>query len=489
MAVSKVTLINNGVQETLIDVSNDTVTQNDVAQGVTFHDAQGNQQVGTATGGANLGTKSINANGTYQASSDGLDGFSEVSVNVTTSDALSKSLIEGTLTSIGPSELSNVSSIGSFAFGFKPNLQSVQIPDTITQLNGYTFTECASLSSMTLPSTLTTLGEGEFSGCTSLTTLTYNDATESSPCLPSTLTSIGNSCFQDCGLSGTLTVPGSVTELFGNTFYGTNLTNIIFGEGLQTLGEDEFSGSNSLQYLTIPSTFTGFSTRTGYSLTQNSSINTVTFNNTLINMVNTGWLCPPNSGSPGSAHNIVCTDYTLPYGGQNNVTITYNNGSTSTFSNGHNADYYNPTGGTGNITSASFSNDLTVICILSAGIFINYGSTFSITLPSSLKVIQNIDDASQSNEGTYITSLTIPSSVVYLGDPALALFGTPNGFLGPNNAHITTLILESTTPPYLGTGSLGTLSALTSIKVPQGSLSTYQNDSQWSQYSNIISEV
>ena len=72
--------------------------------------------------------------------------------------------------------------------------------------------------------------------------------------------------------------------------------------------------------------------------------------------------------------------------------------------------------------------------------------------------------------------------MVYLGDPDSALFGSAQ-------AHITTLTLESTTPPYLGTGSLGTLNALTSIKVPQGSLSTYQNDSQWSQYSSIISEV
>ena len=33
-------------------------------------------------GGANLGTKSITANGTYQASDDSLDGYSEVTVNV-----------------------------------------------------------------------------------------------------------------------------------------------------------------------------------------------------------------------------------------------------------------------------------------------------------------------------------------------------------------------------------------------------------------------
>lgn len=483
MAVSKVIYNNNGVQETLIDVSQDTVTQSDVAQGVTFHDAQGIQQVGTATGGASLGTKSINANGTYQASRDGLDGFSEVSVNVTTPDALSKSLIEGTLTSIGPSELSNVDSIGPAAFAFKMSLQSVQIPDTITVLQGYTFSMCPNLTSITLPSTLTTLGEAEFSGSSSLSTLTYNGSTESSPCLPPSLTSIGANCFSEFPMSGAITIPGGVTELFGSTFYGSQFTTIILGEGLTTLGESEFSES-ALQYLTVPSTFTGFSSRDGYALSNCNNISQVNFNQSLVNMVNTGWLLRPNYNTSILAHNIVCTDYTLPYGGQNNVTVAGSN--QSTMNNGGSFSLNNAYG------AVSFSNTLTVLQSISTGSNSTDVSVISISFPNTLKVIQRIDNSDSMYSGgptwTYnLTSFTVPDSVVYLGDPDYALFSNGSGTNA--NATITTLILESTTPPYLGTGSLGTLNALTSIVVPQGTLSTYQNDAQWSQYSSMMSEA
>ena len=42
-------------------------------------------------GGSTLGTKAINANGTYNASSDNLDGYSQVTVNVPTGPARSSS--------------------------------------------------------------------------------------------------------------------------------------------------------------------------------------------------------------------------------------------------------------------------------------------------------------------------------------------------------------------------------------------------------------
>lgn len=45
----------------------------------------------TGGGGADLGTKTITGNGTYNASSDGLDGYSQVTVNVPTGTARTSS--------------------------------------------------------------------------------------------------------------------------------------------------------------------------------------------------------------------------------------------------------------------------------------------------------------------------------------------------------------------------------------------------------------
>ena len=65
------------------DVTDTTAGANDVAAGKYFYTAAGVKTEGTSTGGnPTLITKSITANGTYNASSDSADGYSSVTVNV-----------------------------------------------------------------------------------------------------------------------------------------------------------------------------------------------------------------------------------------------------------------------------------------------------------------------------------------------------------------------------------------------------------------------
>lgn len=100
MAVNKV-IYDNAV---LIDITDTTATPNKVLSGYTFYQADGVKKtgiaaetiltssggsvedetliVGTGGGGTNLGIKSIVSNGTYNASSDSLDGYSSVTVDV-----------------------------------------------------------------------------------------------------------------------------------------------------------------------------------------------------------------------------------------------------------------------------------------------------------------------------------------------------------------------------------------------------------------------
>jgi len=69
-----------------IDLSQDTVTAATLLQGYTAHDASGNAITGTYAGTTPvLGTKTITENGTYAASSDSLDGYSSVTVNIPSS--------------------------------------------------------------------------------------------------------------------------------------------------------------------------------------------------------------------------------------------------------------------------------------------------------------------------------------------------------------------------------------------------------------------
>ena len=101
MAVNKV-IVNN---ETRLDLTADTVSPSVLFEGYTAHDASGQAIVGTAsqsgvlvsdtldTNGGTIRTisvansfassyKNISSNGTYNASSDNLDGYSQVIVNV-----------------------------------------------------------------------------------------------------------------------------------------------------------------------------------------------------------------------------------------------------------------------------------------------------------------------------------------------------------------------------------------------------------------------
>lgn len=51
------------------------------------------------------------------------------------------------------------------------------------------------------------------------------------------------------------------------------------------------------------------------------------------------------------------------------------------------------------------------------------------------------------------------------------------------------VIIEATTPPTLGSGAFQDCRALTSIYVPDASVSTYQSTSGWSTYASIIKPI
>ena len=79
MAISKIIL--NGV--TQIDLTQDTVTANNLIAPNTAHGANGEVITGTAiSGDSTLTTKTITLNGTYSASDDNVDGYSSITVNV-----------------------------------------------------------------------------------------------------------------------------------------------------------------------------------------------------------------------------------------------------------------------------------------------------------------------------------------------------------------------------------------------------------------------
>lgn len=162
------------------------LSANNIVSGVTVKvgDSDDDDSVisvtGSASGGsANLGTKAITANGTYDAEDDSLDGYSEVTVNVpgyTLDNLAMRSSISGdivlpTATRIAPYTFVNCTGITSFS---APNVvRFTDKQDSNTNGNGsYIFSGCTSLVSVNMPA-LIGVGSGgyQFYNCTSLTSI------------------------------------------------------------------------------------------------------------------------------------------------------------------------------------------------------------------------------------------------------------------------------------------------------------------------------
>lgn len=176
-----------------------------------------------------------------------------------------------------PSDL-GVTEIGPNAFGNTP-VAAVDIPQGITGIGSYGFTNCQSLTAVTIPDSVTSIGDGAFSKCPKLGSVS----------IPLLVTAIGDGVFADCtGLTaiavdgynnaytarnGVLftydqtalitypagkpdaayTVPAQVTEIKQNAFSGNaNLLQITFPEGLALIGDRAFYNCKGLTALRLP---------------------------------------------------------------------------------------------------------------------------------------------------------------------------------------------------------------------------------------------
>ncbi len=106
--------------------------------------------------------------------------------------------------------------IGSRAFQGNNTIQSVTLPDGLTEIDDYAFYECGHLATVHLPASLTGIGSFAFDSCSSLSSIN----------LPSGLRIIGSFAFAACpGLTFT-TLPDSIESIGYEAFVGTTMTNV-----------------------------------------------------------------------------------------------------------------------------------------------------------------------------------------------------------------------------------------------------------------------
>lgn len=141
----------------------------------------------------------------------------------------------------------SVTEIGKCAFFECFSLQSILIPDSVTKIGEWAFVDCDSLQSIVIPDSVTEIGEGTFHGCSNLQSIV----------IPDSITVIGNYDFEACHSLQTIVIPDSITAI-GDYAFGacSNLQSIVIPDSVTEIGKKTFNGCNSLQSIVIPDSVT-----------------------------------------------------------------------------------------------------------------------------------------------------------------------------------------------------------------------------------------
>lgn len=119
------------------------------------------------------------------------------------------------------------------------------VPETITSIGDYAFTDCVELKSIILPSGLTSIGIGAFYQCSKLTEIT----------IPENVSIIGSYAFYGCTGLTTIAIPDLVTTIEKYSFAEcNNLVEIKLPNSLTLIGEGAFYACFYVKDIEIPET-------------------------------------------------------------------------------------------------------------------------------------------------------------------------------------------------------------------------------------------
>ena len=136
-----------------------------------------------------------------------------------------------------------ISGIGCYNFCDMSKLESVSLPNTLTQIGMSAFSYASRLQEITIPGSVTVIGDSVFHDCTALTSIT----------IPDSVTMIGSSCFSGCTALKNVSLSANLTQIPGQLFYECcSLERITLPGGIRVIEEKAFHGCGSLVSITIP---------------------------------------------------------------------------------------------------------------------------------------------------------------------------------------------------------------------------------------------
>lgn len=144
-----------------------------------------------------------------------------------------------------------------YSFSGWPNLESVWLPDSLTDIRSGAFKNCKNLKDIRFPSKYIKIDSSAFENCISLKTVNISAEYILSHSGNKTFTYMGSSIFAGCTSLETVTLPSNLTGIPANCFKGcTNLQNIQLSDTVTYIGYGAFTDCTSLKQINIPDSVT-----------------------------------------------------------------------------------------------------------------------------------------------------------------------------------------------------------------------------------------
>lgn len=369
----------------------------------------------------------------------------------------------------------SVTTIGICAFESNSTLKTITIPEDATTIMARAFMNCDALTSIDIPESMTTIGSSAFYSCEALTGVAIHKD----------LTTIGEEAFAHCTAMTAITVDAenpNYTSVDGVMFdknkttliqypLGNAAESYVIPDGVTTITNLAFYGSQSLANITIPASVTTIDIDVFAECPSLASINIDDQN--------------PNYASiDGVLFNkdkTILIQYPI---GNENSTYTIPDGVTTI--GGFAFEFCD------NLTTVNIAKSVTVI---NESAFRKCTSLTAITIPSNVTTIgDNVffdcdaltsvtleEGVTTIGEAAFmdcsaLTTITLPASVTEIG---------PGAFY--NNLAFTSITCKAVTPPTITSSAFPNIDREIPLYVPAESIDLYKSATDWKEFTNILS--
>ena len=148
-----------------------------------------------------------------------------------------------------------------YAIGKQENI--FKIPNRVTNIGRAAFSFCTNLTNIVIPNRVTSIGDSAFAFCTNLTDIV----------IPDSVTFIDVYAFEGCASLITIKISNNLISIEPCSFAGcSSLESIIIPDGVTSIGTAAFRYCTSLTSITIPNSVTSIGTAAFESCTNLTSI-------------------------------------------------------------------------------------------------------------------------------------------------------------------------------------------------------------------------